>query len=98
MMAKLWDRIRLLPVLLRLSSRAPRDSGTAWDSYWAGIGSTGPGGDVLWDAGADAERRQYLPLLRAHLDASLPVIDVGCGNGTFTRWLAGLFPQAVGID
>jgi SAM-dependent methyltransferase len=53
---------------------------------------------VLWDSGADAERRQYLPVLRAHLDASLPVIDIGCGNGTFTRWLAGLFPQAVGID
>jgi SAM-dependent methyltransferase len=37
-------------------------------------------------------------MIRAHLDTSLPVIDVGCGNGSFTRWLADIFPEALGVD
>ena len=28
----------------------------------------------------------------------LPVIDIGCGNGRFSRLLAGSFPKVLGID
>ncbi|WP_249520748.1 class I SAM-dependent methyltransferase, partial [Microbacterium sp. ER1] len=40
----------------------------------------------------------YSDAVVAHFDPALPVIDVGCGNGTNTRWLAGLFPSVLGID
>lgn len=97
-MAKLWDRMRLIPTVVRLASRAPRDPHAAWDKYWKGIDTTGRAGDVLWDADSAAERGQYADLIRAHFDPALPVVDVGCGNGTYTRWLAGLFPRVIGID
>ena len=33
-----------------------------------------------------------------HLDMTLPIVDVGCGNGRFTRRLSTSFPRAVGVD
>lgn len=97
-MSKLWDRMLLVPTVVRLASRAPRDPHTAWDRYWNGIHTTGGAGDVLWDSGSAAEREQYRDLIVDHFDPALPVIDVGCGNGTHTRWLAEIFPRVIGID
>lgn len=97
-MSTLWDRMLLVPTVVRLASRAPKDPNTAWDRYWNGIHTTGGAGDVLWDSGSAAERGQYKDLIVAHFDPTLPVIDVGCGNGTHTRWLAELFPRVMGID
>lgn len=87
----------LIPRLIRLSSSAPKDPLTAWDQYWGNVRSTGASGDVLWDSGSDHELNGYLPKL-AKLDPALPVVDVGCGNGSFTRLLAGHFPLALGLD
>ncbi|SDX17019.1 Methyltransferase domain-containing protein [Arthrobacter sp. yr096] len=87
----------LIPRLIRLSSAAPKDPRTAWDQFWGNIRSTGATGDVLWDSGSDHELNGYLPKL-AHLDPALPVVDVGCGNGSFTRLLAQHFPHALGLD
>lgn len=78
--------------------RAPRDIASRWDRYWAGVQTTGDGGDVLWDSSSSDEARRYLDLLVAHADPDLPVIDVGCGNGRFTRALASRFPRALGAD
>ncbi|WGM19563.1 class I SAM-dependent methyltransferase [Paenarthrobacter sp. OM7] len=87
----------LIPRLIRLSSAAPKDPRTAWDRFWGDIRSTGATGDVLWDSGSDHELNGYLPQM-AQLDPSLPVVDVGCGNGSFTRLLAKHFPHALGLD
>lgn len=97
-MSKLWDRMLLVPTVVRLASRAPRDPDAAWEGYWRGIRTTGSSGDVLWDSGSLTERAQFSEAVLAHFDPALPVIDVGCGNGTQTRWLAGLFPRVLGID
>lgn len=97
-MSKLWDRLLLVPTVVRLASRAPRNPHTAWEQYWTGVQTTGHDGDVLWDSDSPAERRQYTDLVLAHFDPALPVIDVGCGNGTYTRWLATLFPNVIGVD
>lgn len=88
----------MLPTLVRLSRSAPKDRPLAWDRYWAGIKATGAAGEVLWDAGTDSEFLGYRDVLLRHLDAGLPVVDVGCGHGSFTRALAGIFPDAVGVD
>lgn len=93
-----WNRALLVPHLVRLGLRAPRDVSTRWDRYWAGVTTTGDGGDVLWDSSSSDEARHYLDLLAAHADPGLPVVDVGCGNGRFTRALAGRFPRTVGVD
>ncbi|PYI64489.1 methyltransferase type 12 [Arthrobacter livingstonensis] len=97
-MSKLWEQMLLLPRVVRLASRAPRDPNAAWEGYWRGIHSTGRSGEVLWDAGSRNEFAQYSDALIAHFDPALPVIDVGCGNGSYTRWLAGHFPSVLGID
>lgn len=88
----------LVPRLVWLSARAPKDRRLAWDRYWARIKTTGAQGEVLWDSGDDNEVLGYADSLKRHLDPALPALDVGCGNGRFTRWLATNFPAAVGVD
>lgn len=88
----------LVPRLVWLSAGAPKERSVAWDRYWARVKATGAQGEVLWDSGGDHELLGYAGSLKKHLDPGLPVLDVGCGNGTFTRWLAGNFPAAVGVD
>ncbi|MDJ0348354.1 class I SAM-dependent methyltransferase [Cryobacterium sp. PH29-G1] len=97
-MSKLWGRILLVPSVVRFASRAPKDPLAGWEGYWRGIHATGYSGDVLWDSGSRTEFAQYSDMLGTHFDPALPAIDVGCGNGTYTRWLAGLFPRVLGID
>src|SRR4029453_2175038 len=87
-------RYLLIPKLVRLSSAAPKNPLTAWEQYWGKVQATGAEGEVLWDSGSDHEFNAYLGPLTQHLDPALPVIDVGCGNGSFTRRLAAYFPQA----
>lgn len=88
----------LVPRLVWLSAGAPKERSVAWDRYWARVKATGAHGEVLWDAGGDHELLDYAGSLKQHLDPELPVLDIGCGNGTFTRWLAANFPAAVGVD
>ncbi|MFF9092110.1 class I SAM-dependent methyltransferase [Streptomyces sp. NPDC014802] len=68
----------------------------AWESYWEKT-SDAPG-EAIWDAGAELTAVPHTELLLPHADASLPVVDLGCGNGTQTRYLATRFAHAVGVD
>jgi SAM-dependent methyltransferase len=88
----------LVPKLMRLASSAPRDPHAAWDQYWGDIRSTGEPGEVLWDSGDDHEMLGYLEHLKRQLDPELPVVDVGCGSGSFSRRLAAHFPHVLGVD
>ncbi|MBN9099907.1 MULTISPECIES: class I SAM-dependent methyltransferase [unclassified Pseudonocardia] len=88
----------LLLHVIRLARRAPRDVSTRWDRYWADIRDTGDHGDVLWDASTSDEAQRYLDLLAEYADPTLPVVDVGCGNGRFTRRIATRFDHTVGVD
>jgi SAM-dependent methyltransferase len=84
---------------------APEPAGTArpagqelaavWDHWWAGTGDTP--GEIVWDASAD-DLREDLPHFGAVFDPALPVIDIGCGNGRQTRFLAQRFAVVLGAD
>ncbi len=93
-----WRRVLAVPHVIRLSRRAPSGMTDRWDHFWSSVTATGDGGDVLWDASGTEEVRHYLDLLTAHADRRRPVVDVGCGNGRFTRALATHFPRALGVD
>ncbi len=88
----------LIPRVAWLSRDAPTNLPEAWNKYWSGVTATGVGGDVLWDSAELTETSSYRPLIDEYFDPAMPVIDVGCGNGSFTRYLADLFPVTVGVD
>jgi SAM-dependent methyltransferase len=92
-----WRKYLLLPVLALTSGR-PRRPADAWEAYWGGVRRTGPEGDVLWDGAGEAELAWWRATAPAHLDTSLPLLDVGCGNGRISRMFAGMFPSVLGVD
>jgi SAM-dependent methyltransferase len=93
-----WRKYLILPKLISLSRSAPKNRAIAWDRYWAGIASTGAQSEVLWDSGSDHELLGYRDVLARHFDPRLPVVDVGCGHGGFSRALAAFSPQVIGVD
>lgn len=68
----------------------------AWEEYWRDA-PTEPGG-VFWDAPAVETVALHLPLFEAEFHPELPVLDIGCGNGTLSRHLAQHFGRVVGVD
>ncbi|AVH55476.1 MULTISPECIES: class I SAM-dependent methyltransferase [Streptomyces] len=69
----------------------------AWESFWREAPEEQ--GAVFWDAEPTLTVGVHLALFEPHLAArDLPVVDLGCGNGTQTRFLADRFPHVVGAD
>ncbi|WP_018332604.1 class I SAM-dependent methyltransferase [Actinomycetospora chiangmaiensis] len=91
-------RVLMLPHLVWWGARAPRGTQNRWDRYWAGVGATGDGGDVLWDSSDPAELERYLELFERFAAPARAVVDLGCGNGRFTRALSRRGWRAIGVD
>jgi SAM-dependent methyltransferase len=69
----------------------------AWEGFWREASEEQ--GAVFWDAEPVLTVGVHLALFEPHLAAlDLPVVDLGCGNGTQTRFLADRFPHVVGAD
>ncbi|MFC7303283.1 class I SAM-dependent methyltransferase [Streptomyces monticola] len=69
----------------------------AWEGFWQEAPEEQ--GAVFWDAEPALTAGLHLALFEPHLTApGLPVVDLGCGNGTQTRFLADRFPRVVGAD
>lgn len=69
---------------------------TSWEGFWGSL--SGAHGEVFWDADPAYAAQQDLALFREHFDPRLPVIDLGCGNGTQTRFLANHFARVIGTE
>jgi SAM-dependent methyltransferase len=68
----------------------------AWESFWQEAPYE-PGG-VFWDADPSLAAELHLPHFQEYFDPGLPVVDLGCGNGTQTRFLARRYDRVVGVD
>ncbi|MDG5802220.1 class I SAM-dependent methyltransferase [Streptomyces ossamyceticus] len=69
----------------------------AWDGFWRE--APDEAGAVFWDAEPARTSAVHLALFEPHLTAlDLPMVDLGCGNGTQTRYLAERFARVVGTD
>jgi SAM-dependent methyltransferase len=69
----------------------------AWEGFWREAPEEE--GAVFWDADPALTAARHLALFEPHLtDAGLAMVDLGCGNGTQTRFLADRFPHVVGTD
>jgi len=69
---------------------------TSWESFWST--STGAPGEIFWDADPSHAAQQDLALFQGYADPQLPLIDLGCGNGTQTRFLANHFARVIGTE
>ena len=69
---------------------------TSWEGFWSTL--SGSPGEVFWDADPTHAAQQDLPLFQDYADPQLPLIDLGCGNGTQTRFLADHFAKVVGTE
>ena len=69
---------------------------TSWESFWST--STGAPGEIFWDADPAHAAQEDLALFQSHMDPKLTMIDLGCGNGTQTRFLADHFAKVIGTE
>ncbi|MEV3968378.1 methyltransferase domain-containing protein [Streptomyces sp. NPDC050698] len=69
----------------------------AWEGFWRE--APAEPGAVFWDAEPVLTVGPHLALFEPYLaDHALPLVDLGCGNGTQTRYLADRFPHVLGVD
>ncbi len=69
---------------------------TSWESFWSSLTETP--GEIFWDADPAHAAQQDLVLFQSYADPQLPLIDLGCGNGTQTRFLGDHFAKVIGTE
>jgi SAM-dependent methyltransferase len=98
--SELLKSVRLLSNVLyfRMKYGSPGEVDRHWESYWRTIEKTGRDGQVLWDSEPERASAEDLARFQSYMDPSLPLLDLGCGNGRQTRFLARHFPRVIGAD
>jgi SAM-dependent methyltransferase len=69
---------------------------TSWESYWSTL--SGTPSEIFWDVDPVHAAQQDLERFQNYADPRLPLIDLGCGNGTQTRFLADHFAKVIGTE
>ena len=68
----------------------------SWEGFWSTLSGTSD--EIFWDADPAHAAQQDLGLFQGYADPQLPLIDLGCGNGTQTRFLADHFARVIGTE
>ncbi|ANP50579.1 SAM-dependent methyltransferase [Streptomyces griseochromogenes] len=68
----------------------------AWESYWRE--TSDETGEAIWDSAPSLTAEPHSQLFLPYADRDRTIVDLGCGNGTQTRYLATRFTRAVGVD
>ena len=76
-------------------SPLPEKEFEVWERWWNSI--DGVPGEIVWDA-AESDLRADLDVFANAFAPDLPVVDLGCGDGRQTRFLARHFDTVLGID
>ena len=97
---KLWQSVRLYSnlTLLQLINPNRRNYLAQWDNYWRDTQATGEQGNVLWDVSPELAAKIDMARFKNHINPALPLLDLGCGNGRQTRFLAQQVSQVIGVD
>ena len=69
---------------------------TSWEGFWSTL--SGTSGEIFWDADPAHAAQQDLERFQSDADPQLPLIDLGCGNGTQTRFFARHFARVIGTE
>ncbi|MEM9565449.1 MAG: class I SAM-dependent methyltransferase [Actinomycetota bacterium] len=95
-----WRKLRAGPWIawFRVRGASSRDYEGQWETYWSRANRGDTANDVLWDAEDDAELQAAMARFTPHVDTSLPVLDLGCGNGRRSRFLTAHFDRVIGVD
>src|ERR1700687_5764558 len=91
-------RLIFYVLFFRLKNKSPRNYLFQWDNFWASVEKTGVGGQVLWDCVSDYAAQEDIQRFKPYINADLPLLDLGCGNGRQTRFLASQFRHVIGVD
>lgn len=67
-----------------------------WERFWRDAPTAS--GTVFWDVDPHLAAAIHLPLFRPHCIPVLPLVDIGCGNGTQSHFLARHHRPVVGVD
>jgi SAM-dependent methyltransferase len=96
----LTDTLKLYSnfIRLRLKNGDPREYDRHWESFWKTVDRTGADGEVAWDAAPQVAVAEDLPRFLPFMDRSVPILDLGCGNGRQSRYLAQYFDKVIGVD
>ncbi|BCW72497.1 class I SAM-dependent methyltransferase [Arthrobacter sp. NicSoilB8] len=95
------DTIRLTARVAALSLHRPRRPDRRWDAFWRGVSQGSLREPIIWDAAegaGDEEIRHHQQRMAGLMDTSLPVVDLGCGNGAISHRLTEIFPTVLGVD
>lgn len=96
----LTDTLKLYSnfIRLRLKNGDPREYDRHWEKFWKTVDRTGQDGQVVWDAPTQLAAAEDLPRFLPLMDRSVPIVDLGCGNGRQSRYLARYFDRVIGVD
>ena len=83
-----------------MEETSPRQN--EWESYWRATSQLVAHADAdagsIWDAEANLVAARDLTRFQSIVDRSLPLLDLGCGSGIQTKYLAGHFSRLIGAD
>ena len=81
---------------LRLKNGDPREYDRHWEKFWKTVNKTGQDAHVVWDARPDIAAAEDLPRFQSYMDRTVPILDLGCGNGRQSRYLSKYFDTVIG--